>query len=338
MHNKTLASSLLAVLLVFAFVQYNSVATSDGFYWPGLSAEEEASIAIDVQDDGSEAAPKKKGGNGFVRALGAPFRAIGRVFGGGKKNNEQARRTSRNDAEKFESTKLARIKDANTAAVAANSTAGPSTAQSSASDFQEHYSRGRQLLLSGDTNAALAELTAAATINPKSAEVNRLLGVAYESRGMRDSALKAFQAAVNADDDNAQHLNNLGFLLYKNGDYERATKYLRRAAKLDQKNVRILNNLGLAYCERGKFDDAYKSFALAAGEFGGRMSIAAQLQQRGYAKDAIKHLEKAQAMRPNSSDVLAKLVSLYQMTGRPTDAENARRAIVALETSAGAKK
>src|SRR5687767_10660087 len=111
MHKKTLASSLSAALLVFAFVQYNSVATSDGFYWPALSAEEGESIAIDTDNDGSEAAPKKKGGNGFVRALGAPFRALGRAFGGGKKNNEQARRTSKNDAEKFESTKLARIKD-----------------------------------------------------------------------------------------------------------------------------------------------------------------------------------------------------------------------------------
>ena len=31
---------------------------------------------------------KKKRGNGFVRAIGAPFRALGRLFGGGRKKNE----------------------------------------------------------------------------------------------------------------------------------------------------------------------------------------------------------------------------------------------------------
>jgi hypothetical protein len=36
--------------------------------------------------------------------------------------------------------------------------------------------------------------------------------------------------------------------------------------------------------------------------------------------------------------VLAKLADLYQQTGRPTDAENARRAIVALKTFADANK
>jgi hypothetical protein len=43
-------------------------------------------------------------------------------------------------------------------------------------------------------------------------------------------------------------------------------------------------------------------------------------------------------MQPNSTDVLNKLVSLYEMTGRPSDAETARRALIALKTSAEANK
>jgi Flp pilus assembly protein TadD len=344
MDKKTLLVSLLAVLLVVGLVQHRSIATAATILAEEALAEEISSTEdlpeFDINDVSTVdklSTTKKKRGNGFVRAIGAPFRALGRLFGGGsKKNEQQARRISNEEMQKFESNKLTRVNDAATPVASSTSKTLPTTPTSVAT-FEKHLNKGRELLLAGDVNEAITELTTATALHQRSAEANKLLGVAYESKGWRDSALKSFEMAVYLDEDNAEHLNNLGYLLYKNGDYERATKYLKRAAKIAKKNARIWNNLGLAYCERGKFDDAYKSFTQAAGEFGGRLTIAAQLQQRGYAKDAVKHLEKAQAMRPNSSDVLAKLVSLYEMTGRPTDAENARRAIVALKTFADAK-
>ena len=146
------------------------------------------------------------------------------------------------------------------------------------------------------------------------------------------------EMAVTLDENNPEHLNNLGFFLYKYGEYERATKLLKRAAKIAKNNPRIWNNLGLAQCERGKFDDAYESFARAVGEYQGHLNVAAQLQQHAQAKESIKHLERAQSMQPNSPDVLNKLVSLYEMTGRLSDAETARRTLIALKTSAEANK
>jgi Flp pilus assembly protein TadD len=133
-------------------------------------------------------------------------------------------------------------------------------------------------------------------------------------------------------------LNNYGFLLFKNNDFEEATKYLKRAAKISPNDARIWNNLGLAQCRRGKFDDAFESFVRAVGEFNGHVNIAAQLLAHGYAKDATRHLEQAQKMQPNSTDVLARLVRVYEMTGRVSDAETARRSIIALQTSADANK
>jgi Flp pilus assembly protein TadD len=336
MSKKTLHASLLAVLLAVGVVQHHSIVTAATVLTEEALAEE---TAFDVDDVSTidKLPTKNKRGNGFVRAIGAPFRALGRLFGGGgKKNEQQARRMNNKDSDKFEGTKLVRIKDATTPVPTSTSESLPTTPTSIAT-FEKQLNKGRELLLAGEVNEAIAELTTAKALHQRSAAVYKLLGVAYESKGWRDSALKSFEMAVQLDEDNAEHLNNLGYLLYKNGDYERATKFLKRAAKIAQNNSRIWNNLALVYCEREKFDDAYKSFVQAVGEFGGRMNMAAQLQQRGRAKDAIKHLEKAQALRPNSPDVLAKLVSLYEMTGRPTDAENARRAIVALKTFADAK-
>jgi len=193
-------------------------------------------------------------------------------------------------------------------------------------------------LIAGNVEAAISQLASAASLKPKSAEVNNLLGIAYESKGLRDRALQSFEVAVHAEENNAELLNNLGFLLYKNGDYERASKYLKKAAKLSPSDARIWNNLALTQCQRNKFDDAFESFTKAVGEFGAHANIAAQLQSKGFAKDAIEHLEKAQAMKPNSVDVLNKLIALYELTGRPTDAEAARRSLVALKTFADANK
>jgi len=348
MSKKTFASSLLAVVLLFAFVQHHTAANAGLFDWSTLVAEQAAvdePAAVDSNTDGttkdSADASTKKGGNGFVRVLSAPFRALGRLFGGGGKKNDQqqqARRTSNKDIDKFEGTKLVRIQDATTPVVTAPPANSAPETPSSIAEFEDHLNNARQLLLAGDPNGAINELTAATAINQRSAEANKLLGVAYEAKGWRDSALRSFEMAVTLDENNPEHLNNLGFLLYKNGDYDRANRLLKRAAKIAKTNPRIWNNLALVQCERGKFDDALESFVRAVGEYQGRMNIAAQLQQHGRAKDAIKHLEHAQSMQPNSTEVLNKLVSLYEMTGRVSDAETARRTLIALKTSAEANK
>src|SRR5687768_7031516 len=99
MYKKTFASSLMAVLLVVGFVQQRSVATAVGFNWTTTPLEEvteDPAISADATDQTTSTAeaPKKKG-NGFVRALSAPFRALGRLFGGGSKKNTDQQATRR---------------------------------------------------------------------------------------------------------------------------------------------------------------------------------------------------------------------------------------------------
>ena len=331
MRKQTLAASLLSAFLLFALVDYRSVATAGNFDWSSVALEgtQVADNPTDTPD-----ATQKKDGNGFTRALSAPFRAISRLFGGSKKNDQQARRITEKDRAKFESTKLSRINDARTPV----ETPADSTPLESDKAFDIYLQRGRELLVSGDVNSAIMELSRAASLDPKSAEAMNLLGVAYEAKGLRERALESFKAAIQADKNNAEYLNNYGFLLFKNNDFEEATKYLKRAAKISPNDARIWNNLGLAQCRRGKFDDAFESFVRAGGEFNGHVNIASQLLAHGYAKEATKHLEQAQKMQPNSADVLARLVRVYEMTGRVSDAETARRSIIALQTSADANK
>jgi Flp pilus assembly protein TadD len=338
-----LSSGLIAILLV-VLIPNRSIVTAGAADLANFVAVADSTSSTESGDATTDDTTKKKKG-GFMRALGAPFRAIGRIFGGNDDKNktdinpQQARRISNKEAKKFEVNNVTRIKDANTETPAPSDTARATPILTpDVSPAVLHLQQGRALLQGGNVDQAISELTAAIAINPKLAEANNLLGVAYESKGSRDRALKSLEAAVQADKNNTQYLNNLGYLLFRNNDFEAAAKYLKRAAKLSPKDPRIWNNLGLAQCQRGKFDDAFESFTKAVGEFKAHMSVAAQLSAKGYGQDAIKHLEAAYAMNPQSIEALEKLAPLYAMTGRNTDAENARRSLLALRTFADANK
>jgi Tfp pilus assembly protein PilF len=274
-------------------------------------------------------------GNGLVRALQAPFKAIGRLFGRGKKDSNKLQRLSEKDAKKFESAPGTHV---NNGAMVIRDNTAESSAGSNETTALEHLEKGRALLSSGHLNAAVAELSGAASLDPKLSEAQTLLGVAYDRKGLRDRAQKSFETALHSSDDEGMHLNNLGYLLYKNGDYEGAIKYLKRAAKLNPDDQRIWNNLGMAQCGSGRFDDAYKSFARVVGEFQGRLKVAAYVERQGPAKETIKQLEKANRLRPGSTEVLARLVVLYGGAGRIADANEARASIYVLKGTAPATR
>jgi Flp pilus assembly protein TadD len=284
-------------------------------------------------------------GNGFLGALKAPFKAIGKLFGHGKKNKGKLERISEKDAKRFESSPTVQTTNTTPAAEvgsnghAADSSGMATTGEKTLADALEtaamdHLEKGRALLNTHDLNGAIGELSLAASANPKLSEASSLLGVAYWRKGLRDLAQTSLESAVRIDKTDPQNLNNLGYLLYENGDYENATKYFKRATKLAPSDPLLWNNLGLAQSEREHFDDAYESFARAQGEYKGHLNVAARLEQNGSTKKAIKHLEHALALKPNSPDVLARLVDLYDSTGNEKQAHEARGSLQTLRTLA----
>lgn len=323
----------IVLLLTVALV----LATQPGHSVYGVVMTSEELATLNALDAAANSEKSKDDGNSFVRALKAPFKALSRLFGGGKKNDGKLERISEKDLKKFESIPSPVVTDARTVAKTAETSAAP-VAVNGEIDYSAYVKRGSDLLNAGNFNGAIAELTKATALDAKSGVALNLLGIAYESAGMRDRALESFKRAVEADKKNAEYLNNYGFLLFKNRNLDDAMKYLKRATKVAPNDARVWNNLGLVQVDRAKFDDAFESFTHAGGEFNGHVNIANQLSARGFAQDAIKHLEKAQALQPNSTEVLAKLVDLYEMTGRARDAETARRSIVALRTFADVKK
>ena len=289
--------------------------------WSASTDEREGDPdAIVLEDSGSEAgsidAPRKKGGNKVVKVLAAPFKAFGKLFGGGDDKNKVHRMTEK-DAERFASVGVTKIEDATT------TTTKKETASGSA---REHMELGREYLLEGRYNEAISELSMAVSLDTKLTEAHNLLGVAYDKKGFGDRAKESFERAVKLEED-ADTLNNLGFSLYQNGNYRAAIDRLKRAAKLAPTDERILNNLGLAYCRLGKVDEAYKAFARATGPVNGNLNTAKMLERFGREDDAIKYYEAARQIDPMNAFALRRLADLYQRVGRVSDSEGARVAL-----------
>jgi len=264
----------------------------------------------------------------LAQVLGAPFKVIGKLLGGNK-THKPISKISDKDIARFESSKVSRVNDAQTPAKAI-------AAAADADAILDHVQRGRAFLKADQLNEAIAELTTAVSMNPKSGEAQTLLGVAYDRKGLGGFARQAFEAALQDPDDRAQHLNNLGFLEYRQGDIEQSIKHLKRAAQLKPGDSRIWNNLTMAQLTATKFDDAYKSALHVSSEFDSRVRIATYSERHGYMKEAIRHYEKALAIKPNSIGVLARLAPLYAATGQDQKELVAHRALTDLQTVAGA--
>ena len=284
-----------------------------------------------------DADDQSKGDNTFVKVLKAPFKAIGRLFGAGKKDDDKLQRLSRKDVKKFESVAATRVVDARTTGFetpAASTTEKVDPATAALAPAQANLERGRALLNSGNATDAIAVLSTAVSTDPTPHEAHNLLGVAYEMKGLRDRAFESFEKALKADNNNGEYLNNLGFLYFKNGDTDKAVKYLKRAVKVAPQTQRYWNNLGLVQAQRAKFDEAYDCFVRAVGEYQGHINVANRSQTMGYDKIAIKHLEEARVLRPATAEVLLRLAVLYKRNGNDELAAEANAALVAAKSQA----
>ena len=303
-----------------------------------LSNSEIMLLSETTEADQQESQTKKDEGNRFVKVVTFPFKAVGRLFGGGKKEDG---RLSEKEAKKFESIGLTRVIDARTPATPPEATTveainsdSPNAVELRKAQARELYQRGRELFNAKDINGAINSLSTATSLDRELWDAHNLLGIAYEIKGLRSKALESLATALKGDKDKPEHLNDYGYILIKDGDYSRAAKYLKRAVKAQPDDQRFLNNLGMALVQLGKFDEAYKHFEKAMGEFNGRMNIATRLVRLGHDKEAIKHLERCRAIQPANLEVLYPLSVLYARNGRPEDAEQTNKTLLTLKTTA----
>jgi Tfp pilus assembly protein PilF len=293
-----------------------------------LAASSQPWLAASAVSESRDAAALVGGGraslndNAFGRALKAPFKAIGRLFGGGKEKDKAKEKAKAETPppKGFESAPAVRVQDSSVSAP---------TAKKEGETAAELLARGRELLATGSLNEAVAVLSRAASLDPSLAEAHDLLGVALDRKGLAQTAQQSFTRALDLAPKDARALNNYGYYLYRQGEYKEAVKYLKRAAKLAPADEQVWNNLGLAQFRRGKYADAYRSFARAVGEFRALMSTGNMLELAGRDEEAYKYFEEAHRLDPASRAALQHLADVCQRLGKLKEAAAARYALQA---------
>jgi Flp pilus assembly protein TadD len=329
---------------------------------PADAAEAPAEVSS-ADGDAAPEQPQKRKGNGFARALSAPFRALARLFGGGKKNDAAKKREQPAPAPKTETAAADKPEPAEPAVVAQEPAAAPAPLQSALKEApavraaegprvvrpaeagaarpnsgmwipviegisKDPLSQGRALLEHGYVQESISELSIAATqAGPGLIEANNLLGIAYDRMGWHRQAIEAYNRALTFAPKDAFVLANLGFSLYLADDHQNALKRLKQASKLAPGNPVIYNNLGTVLARLRKYDEAYKHFAIASNDYDAHLKLAGILEDQRRDSEAAKHYEAALRMQPGASAVLERLVALYDRTGQRDKADMARRAL-----------
>src|SRR2546425_576218 len=177
MHKRTIIAIFIALILTMAATAMWSAATVE------RDGDTDANV---IEDSGSAAgtATDKKKGNKIVRAMAAPFKALGRLFG--HKREQKLERMTEKDAANFESVAVARVNDSRS----------PDEKQLISGSARDHLAAGRQLLKDGRTNEAIAELSTAVSLDSKLAAAHSLLGVAFDQKGLGERAKEQYEKAV----------------------------------------------------------------------------------------------------------------------------------------------
>jgi len=151
-----------------------------------------------------------------------------------------------------------------------------------------------------------------------------ILGVCYKSLGQLAAAAKMFETAVDIKPDYAEAYYNLGVTLAANGELKAAVKPYKTAIALIPNYPDAHNNLGNIFKKLGKFKAAIESYQWAVaykpGKFAGTEFNLGTLFSDIDQKTAIKHFEKAIAIKPDFAEAYYSLGLVFRDLGLKAEA------------------
>lgn len=157
-----------------------------------------------------------------------------------------------------------------------------------------------------------------------------LLGKVFFWKTIEDTRVEQqfayFKSKVDAEPKVAENRVNLGYTYYLKGEYDKALQQFQVALSIDPKFADANYNAGLVYKEQKRYDEALEVFAkaakLAPRDYKHYLMMGVIYNEQGNHKSAITALNRANAEKPGSSDVIYQIGMAAEKTG---DKEGARQ-------------
>ncbi|MGD0281727.1 MAG: tetratricopeptide repeat protein, partial [Dissulfurispiraceae bacterium] len=123
-----------------------------------------------------------------------------------------------------------------------------------------YRNRGELHLSHKEFLKAIADLTAAVTINPQDITARYTVAIAYHYSGQYDSAIREYSRAIALNDKSPVLYDGRGLSFYYKKDYSRAIEDFTKAIELNPKYPQTYSSRGLAWAELKEFDRAIADF------------------------------------------------------------------------------
>jgi Flp pilus assembly protein TadD len=146
-------------------------------------------------------------------------------------------------------------------ACATHKIAPPSERPAAAREFDRYLSEGILLLQRGDYEGAVRKFSAAQPLNPKSARVHNLVGIAYFRQQDFSSAEAQFLKAISVDPVYADAYNNLGGAYFAGRQFAMAERMYKKAMTLSPGSVSPYYCLGTLLLIQGRGDEGARYLA-----------------------------------------------------------------------------
>jgi tetratricopeptide (TPR) repeat protein len=155
---------------------------------------------------------------------------------------------------------------------------------------QAYYVRALALLVDGDFQGALDDLSTAAQLDPENPDAYVLQADIYSALGETEQALANYDAAIEIDPDNADYYYNRGLIYYNTGDLEAALEDYNAAIEIDPDNADYYFSRSYVHFDQGDLEatleDDTRAIELAPDFASGYLNRGFHLWSDGQLEDA----------------------------------------------------
>ncbi len=159
------------------------------------------------------------------------------------------------------------------------------------------------------------------------------LAIVEAAMGETNRAVARLSAALRMQPGHSRVLNNLGVLAYEQGRYSHAVHYLEIAAKIEDHmghhEPAINNHLGVALSSHGNLEAGLERMQSAGGheraEFEVFYNLGRAYIERGVPDRGVEYLKQAFQANPNNADVHVVLAAAYLLRGKTQFYPEARK-------------